>query len=184
MSDQDQHEEAPSGLPYDRPVSEHVQALYQKHFRNARRERAMLSSGSFFTTFASVRIITHAIRAGRGPFRNVSAGGKHIHHLVWGILLLLVIGYAWLLQIGVGVGEDRRWMRATSLLYGMGAALTLDEFALWLNLADDYWLPQGRESIDAVLLFGAFLSFTTWGKPFFSDLSHILLHRSEHLLSD
>ena len=177
MPERNQDGLAPSGLPYDCPVGDHVQALYQKHFRNPRRERAMLSSGSFFATFAGVRIMTHMIRAGRGPFHNVSAGGKHIHHLVWGILLLLIIGYAWLLQIGVGLGEDRRWMRATSLLYGTGAALTLDEFALWLNLADDYWLPQGRESIDAVILFGAFLSFTTWGRPFFTDLAHILSHR-------
>jgi hypothetical protein len=183
MADKEQDEQAPSGLPYDRPMQEHAQALYQKHFRNPRRERAFLSSGSFFVTFASVRIITHMIRAGRGPFHNVSAGGKHIHHLVLGILLLLLTGYAWLLQIGVGMGEDRHWMRATALLYGMGAALTLDEFALWLNLADDYWLPQGRESIDAVILFGAFLSFSTWGQPFFRDLGHILLHRGEHLAS-
>jgi hypothetical protein len=99
---------------------------------------------------------------------------------VWGIILLLLTGYAWLLQIGVGMGGDRSWMRGTALLYGMGAALTLDEFALWLNLADDYWSPQGRESIDAVILFGAFLSLSTWGQPFFHDLGHILLHRGQY----
>lgn len=183
MADEEQHKLAPSGLPYDCPVPDHVQALYQKHFRSPRRERAFLSSSSFFATFASVRIITHMIRSGHGPFHNVAAGGRHIHHLVWGILLLLLTGYAWLLQIGLGIGEDRRWTRETALLYGMGAALTLDEFALWLNLADDYWLPQGRESIDAVVLFGAFLSIATWGQPFFQDLGHILIHRGAHLAS-
>ncbi len=180
MADGSSFDQSPSGLPYDRPVGEHVQALYQKHFTNTRRERGMLGSLSFFTTFATVRIITHTIRSGRGPFHNVSAGGRHIHHMVWGILLLLLMGYAWLLQIGVGIGEDRRWSRETALLYGMGAALTLDEFALWLNLADDYWLPQGRESVDAVILFGGFLSFATWGQPFFRDLGHILIRRGAH----
>jgi hypothetical protein len=52
-----------------------------------------------------------------------------------------------------------------SILYGVGAALTLDEFALWLNLKDVYWSPQGRSSIDAVILFGALLSAGAWGFP-------------------
>jgi hypothetical protein len=52
-----------------------------------------------------------------------------------------------------------------SILYGVGAALTLDEFALWLNLQDVYWSPQGRSSIDAVILFGALLSASSWGFP-------------------
>jgi hypothetical protein len=172
---------SPSGLPYDRPLEAHIRALYQIHFENERRERAFLSSCSFFTTFAAVRAITHLIRASRGPFRNVSAGGKHIHHLVWGIALLLVVGYAWLLQIGVGDDDSRHWLRATAVLYGMGSALTLDEFALWLNLADDYWTKQGRESVDVVVLFGAVTSSIFWGHPFFRGFSRLLLgRRSTH----
>jgi hypothetical protein len=52
-----------------------------------------------------------------------------------------------------------------SILYGAGAALTLDEFALWLNLRDVYWAPEGRTSIDAVILFGALLAASGWGAP-------------------
>jgi hypothetical protein len=52
-----------------------------------------------------------------------------------------------------------------SILYGVGAALTLDEFALWLNLKDVYWSSQGRSSIDAVILFGALLAIGAWGAP-------------------
>ena len=55
-----------------------------------------------------------------------------------------------------------------SFLYGAGAALTLDEFALWLNLQDVYWERQGRESIDAVLLFGALLGIGIIGGRFFA----------------
>jgi len=171
-------ENSPSGLPYTSPIHEHVNALYDIHFADIRRERAFLGSSSFFLTFAAVRAITHLIRAGRGPFHNVSAGGKHIHHLVWGILLLLLTGDAWLLEIGTAHHGHRDWVRVTSVLYGTGSALTLDEFALWLNLADDYWLPQGRESIDAVVLFGGFLSAAVWGQPFFQALGRLLVRRA------
>ena len=59
-----------------------------------------------------------------------------------------------------------------ALLYGAGAALTLDEFALWLNLEDVYWSQEGRASIDAVILFGALLSAGIWGRGFLRALGH------------
>jgi hypothetical protein len=145
-----------------------LRALYYKHFGDRRKERQLFSTGSFFTTFAAVRVITHAIRAERGPFKNITPGGRHIHHMTFGITGLLTVGYLWLLEIGVK--EDRRSSRVTSLIYGSGAALTLDEFALWLNLEDDYWTKQGRESIDAVVLFGSLLSLSVLGKGFFAEL--------------
>jgi hypothetical protein len=110
-----------------------------------------------------VRSITHAIRANRGPFRNVTPGGRHIHHMTFGIVGLIGVGYAWLNEIGVGGKAGDRASRATALLYGSGAALTLDEFALWLNLEDDYWTRQGRESIDAVVAFGSLLAIAASG---------------------
>jgi hypothetical protein len=55
-----------------------------------------------------------------------------------------------------------------AILYGLGAALTLDEFALWLNLRDVYWAREGRSSIDAVILFGSLLAIGAWGAPLFS----------------
>ncbi|HSE84083.1 MAG TPA: hypothetical protein VLB01_06015 [Thermodesulfobacteriota bacterium] len=151
--------------------------LYQAHFHTPHRERLFLSSLGFFVTFAIVRLITHAIRAGIGSLHNISAGNLHIHHLVWGILLLLLVGYLWLVQVGTGMESASRWMsRITSLLYGVGAALTLDEFALWLNLKDVYWTAEGRESIDAVVLFGALLSIAFWGAPFFHGLIRVAAH--------
>jgi len=148
-----------------------ISAHYQKHYRDISRERLFLSSLSFFVTFAVVRAITYSIRAGVGPFHNTTAGGKHIHHLVWGILLLLLVGYVWLLRIGSGMESSSKWMsRITALLYGAGAALTLDEFALWLNLEDVYWEHEGRSSVDAVILFGGLLSVGLWGGRFFYAL--------------
>ncbi len=145
-------------------------ALYYKHFCDRRKERQLFSTGSFFVTFAAVRAITHAIRAERGPFRNITPGGRHIHHMTFGIAGLLTVGYLWLLEIGTN--EQRRSSRITSLAYGSGAALTLDEFALWLNLEDDYWTKQGRESIDAVVLFGSLLALSALGKGFLKELAH------------
>jgi hypothetical protein len=137
-----------------------------------------LSSLSFFIAFALIRAVTHAIRDHVGPFSNVSAGGLHIHHLVFGILLLLVVGYLWLLQVGTGHSAGLAWLsRLTAVLYGVAAALTLDEFALWLNLADVYWERQGRESVDAVVLFGALLSVGVWGGAFLHGAARELLAR-------
>jgi hypothetical protein len=103
--------------------------------------------GSFLVTFLVTRAITRAIRRGRGPFRNASLAGVHVHHQVYGIFLLL----------GVGTAEftyrpEAPWVDVLAVLFGAGAALTLDEFALWLHLDDVYWTRQGRSSVDAVLV--------------------------------
>ena len=154
--------------------------LYRFHFQNERRERLFLASVGFLLTFGIVRGITHLIRAGVGPFHNVSSGGLHIHHLVWGILILLVVGYVWLIQEGTGETSQPSWFsRATAVAYGVGAALTLDEFALWLNLQDVYWGGKGRESIDAVVIFAGLLSVGIWGLPFLRAVSRHLSGRGK-----
>ena len=141
------------------------QALYRRHFRESRRERLFLASASFFLTFAVVRISTHALRAHALP--GLSIAGQRVHHLVWGILLLLLVGYGWLIQIGTGKDDSSvNSGRLMAVIYGVGAALTLDEFALWLNLEDVYWEREGRASIDAVFLFGGLVSVGLWGGPF------------------
>lgn len=141
-------------------------ALYRRHFRDHRRERMFLASLSFLATFGLTRAITHLSRGRPEPFA-ILIGDTHVHHLVWGILLLLAVGYIWLIQVGTGMnGSSARLGRLTAALYGAGAALTLDEFALWLHLEDVYWERQGRASIDAVMLFGALVSSGLWGGPF------------------
>jgi hypothetical protein len=128
--------------------------------------RMFLASISFFITFLAVRLLVASIQHHFGPFQYVTMGGRHIHHLVWGILILLGVGYGYLNEVGsLSTPASIFWSRLFSILYGVGAALTLDEFALWLNLANVYWSPQGRESIDAVMLFGSLLAIGTWGAP-------------------
>jgi hypothetical protein len=146
--------------------------LYHLHFQDVRRERLFLASLGFLITFAVVRTITHLIRAGVGPFHNVGSGTLHLHHLVWGILILLLVGYAWL------IAADKPWFSSiAALAYGVGAALTLDEFALFINLQDVYWARQGRESIDAVVIFGGLLSVGVWGYPFLRAVARYFLGR-------
>ncbi|MEO6911724.1 MAG: hypothetical protein ABI158_12455, partial [Edaphobacter sp.] len=114
--------------------------------------RLFLASVSFFVTFLAVRLLVASITHHVGPFGYVEMDGRHIHHLVWGILLLLISGYATLAEVGTGDSPQSILIsRLLSMSYGIGAALTLDEFALWLNLdAAAYWSREGRESLDAV----------------------------------
>ncbi len=143
-----------------------VGAILHERIPDRPRRRLFVASVSFFLTFAGVRAVVFAIEHQIPPFHFIEAGGRHIHHLVIGILLLLLVGYGWLADIGTG--EDNSTIllsRLMSILYGVGAALTLDEFALWLNLRDVYWSAEGRSSIDAVILFGALLSASAWGAP-------------------
>jgi hypothetical protein len=144
--------------------------------------RLFLASVSFFITFLAVRLLVASITHHIGPFGYVEMGGHHIHHLVWGILLLIITGYATLAE--AGTGDTPISILASRLLavsYGIGAALTLDEFALWLNLdAAAYWSRQGRESIDAVVLFGALLAMGTWGAPLFQRFDHPAKTENQH----
>ena len=131
------------------------------------RRRLFLAAVSFFITFLGVRLLVYAIVHHIGPFGWVMLGGRHIHHLVWGILLLLLVGYEELAEVGTGATPGSIFMsRLISIAFGMGAALTLDEFALWLNLDPNaYWTHAGRSSIDAVILFGAALAIGARGRP-------------------
>ena len=141
-------------------------ALYRRHFRDPRRERMFIASLGFFVTFALTRLTTHHLRDNANA-AGLLIGGTHVHHLVWGIVLLLVVGYLSMIQPGAGdEAAAHRYGRVTSALFAVGAALTLDEFALWLNLRDVYWASEGRASIDAVMLFGALVSVGLWGGPF------------------
>ena len=107
-------------------------------------QRAALASWvSFATTFAAVRGVTYSIRAGKGPFRNLSAGGEHLHHYLWGIAMLAGVG-----AVAVHGEERYRSHPVVATSYGSGLALIVDEFALLLDLKDVYWARQGRISVD------------------------------------
>jgi hypothetical protein len=158
----------------------HLHEVYRRQFPNARRERLFLGAVGFFTTAVVVRVITVAIHHDIGPFHDVSVHGRHIHHLVWGILSLLLVGYSWLNQVGTGSAGESAWTsRLTAMLYGVAAALTLDEFALWLNLKDVYWERQGHESYEALAVFGGILAVGVLGGPFFRGIGREFSRRTK-----
>jgi len=144
------------------------------------RRRMFIASVSFVLTFAGVRLLVRLIMHNQGPFEWVMVRGLHIHHLVWGILILLLVGYGWLLDLGRSHSPlSIFYSRLMSVSYGVGAALTLDEFALWLNLQPDaYWTHEGRLSIDAVILFGSLLGVGAWGAPFFRGIQRMWMRRT------
>jgi lysyl-tRNA synthetase, class II len=100
-------------------------------------------------SFAFIRFSTRMIRAQVSWWPgNIEVGdGLHIHHLVFGIVLLMVAGF---IQFGVQPATSP-WIEIVAVLFGIGVGLTLDEYALWLHLEDVYWAEEGRQSVDAVI---------------------------------
>jgi len=118
----------------------------------------MLCFVSFVVTFVSTRSITRLIRDGRGPFRNVTADGTHIHHSVPGIILLMIGAFT-----AVGGPGTMGWLSFSAIPIGIGTSLVLDEFALILHLQDVYWSGEGQLSVEAVSLVAACLGLALVG---------------------
>lgn len=103
---------------------------------------------AFMITFVLTRVNVRLIRANVRWFRNVTTGDVHIHHVVFGVVLMLAGGVA---SLAVPDGHVRLDLVA-AVVFGMGSALVLDEFALILHLSDVYWTEKGRASVDAVFV--------------------------------
>ncbi|MFJ9038508.1 hypothetical protein ACIRF8_18180 [Streptomyces sp. NPDC102406] len=101
----------------------------------------VLAWWGFTLTFGGMRLLTWLIHIDVAGVGDMSAGGVHIHHYVWGILLLMVVGAAGLVERSV---RARAWM---GLAYGVGLALVIDEAALLISLEDVYWDTRGGLSI-------------------------------------
>lgn len=122
----------------------------------------LIALTAFVVTFLVTRVITRLIRAGRGPFGNVKAGGVHIHHVVPGVILTVVGGFGAIASGGRGFGGV-----LSAVLFGVGAGLVLDEFALILHLADVYWTEEGRQSVEVVVVTAALVGLMLAGfSPF------------------
>ena len=140
-------------------------AVWNGNVDSASKLPLLLCMIAFIVTFVITRIIVRMIRSGRGPFKNNSVGGVHIHHVVPGIILMIIGG---LVAIG-GVGPG--WDNTAGVVFGMGLALVLDEFALILHLQDVYWEEEGRLSVDAVfVLAGVMMLLLVRVRPLASTL--------------
>ncbi|MGA7705574.1 MAG: hypothetical protein WB998_11840 [Solirubrobacteraceae bacterium] len=122
-----------------------------QHFLDDRGQRAgFVLLGSFLASFLFIRTSARLIRNPKitwWPGSVTTKGGLHLHHLVWGIVLILVSGF---LNFVLRPGSPG--VEILAAMFGIGAGLTLDEFALWIHLEDVYWSQEGRVSIDAVVV--------------------------------
>lgn len=115
----------------------------------------------FILSFAFIRMSTRLMRSPKVPWwpgSIVSEGGVHVHHLVFGIVTMMVAGAA-----GFAAFGDSPWMEICAFAFGVGAGLTIDEFALWVYLDDVYWAEQGRSSIDATVIAAAAMMLALLG---------------------
>lgn len=151
------------GEPVTATIFANIADIYQRGVVDTGKQPELFLLVAFLLSFGFIRTSAHMIRAQVSWWPgNVEVGGTHIHHMVWGILLLLIVGY-----VGIALEPAARWREVIAVLFGVGAGLTLDEFALWLNLKDVYWSEQGRDSIDAVIIAGVLgalvvLGFRVW----------------------
>ncbi len=118
----------------------------------------LLSLCAFVVTFLITRGITRLIRAGRGPFGNISAGGVHLHHSTPGLILLIVGAFT-----ALGAPAGSVWPYLAAVLIGTGASLVLDEFAMILRLQDVYWSREGQLSVNMVTLTAACVGLAVVG---------------------
>ena len=137
----------------------------------------MWAALGFFVGLIVIRVVTTVLHyQGAGPNGGIIIQGVHVHHFVFGIVLLLLIGYLWLLLFAMDP-EARNPFRVAAVGYGVAGALILDEFALWLNLRDVYWERQGRESLEVLAIFGGFLLFALLIAPYLEAVARHLFQR-------
>jgi hypothetical protein len=120
----------------------------------------------FILSFAFIRMSTRLMRSPRVPWwpGSVSVGesGVHIHHLVFGICLMMLAG-----TVGFASSGENPWFDVSAALFGVGTGLTIDEFALWVYLDDVYWAEEGRKSVDATAIAAAGMLLLLFGfEPF------------------
>jgi hypothetical protein len=127
------------------------------------REAAGLLLLGLLGAFAFIRMSTRLMRSPRVTWwpGSVSSGGVHVHHLVFGIVLMLLTGF-----LSFAFDPEGLWLYTLAAGFGVGAGLTLDEFALWLYLEDVYWSEEGRRSVDAVVIAALIMSLFLIAVPF------------------
>jgi hypothetical protein len=114
---------------------------------SADQRAGLILLASMLLSFGFIRFSTRMIRADVSWWPgNIEPGGLHIHHLVFGIVMMMASGF-----VAFAVQPDSPWFEIAAGVFGIGMGLTLDEFALWLHLEDVYWSEEGRSSVDAVV---------------------------------
>ncbi len=154
------------------PLWHDLSTAYERHIEATGKEMHFIILLAFLGSFGFIRTSTHMIRAQVSwwPGNVETKGGTHIHHMFWGILLLMSMGY-----LGLSTDIGSPWLELAGVAFGIGLGLTLDEFALWLNLKDVYWTEKGRQSIDAVIVATLMLVIALLGLQFWIDAREAFL---------
>jgi hypothetical protein len=139
--------------------------FWNEHILAHNRQGVFLVLVGFILSFAFIRMSTRLMRSPRVPWwpgSVVSDSGVHLHHLVFGIVTMMIAG-----TLGFTAHGESPWAEICGFLFGVGAGLTIDEFALWVYLDDVYWAEEGRSSIDATVIAAAAMGLVVLGvNPF------------------
>ncbi len=139
--------------------------FWNEHILAHERQGVFLVLIGFILSFAFIRMSTRLMRSPKVPWwpgSVVSDSGVHIHHLVFGIVTMMIAG-----TLGFAVHGESPWAEICGFAFGVGAGLTIDEFALWVYLDDVYWAEEGRSSIDATVIAAAAMGLVVVGvNPF------------------
>jgi hypothetical protein len=126
---------------------------------------AFLVLAAFLVSFLAIRTSARLTRSVSWWPGGVETGGVHLHHLVWGICLMMLSGF-----LAFALPLQSPWWHVTAIGFGIGAGFTMDEFALWVRLQDVYWSEEGRSSFEAVVVATAFAALVLTGtRPFGLD---------------
>jgi hypothetical protein len=135
--------------------------FWNEHILANNRQGVFLVLVGFILSFAFIRMSTRLMRSPRVPWwpgSVVSDSGVHLHHLVFGIVTMMIAG-----TLGFAAHGESPWAEICGFLFGAGAGLTIDEFALWVYLDDVYWAEEGRSSIDATVIAAAAMALVVMG---------------------
>ena len=125
------------------------------------RQGVFLVLVGFILSFAFIRMSTRLMRSPKVPWwpgSIVSDSGVHLHHLVFGIVTMMIAG-----TLGFAAHGESPYAEICGFLFGVGTGLTIDEFALWVYLDDVYWAEEGRSSIDATVIAAAAMGLVVLG---------------------
>jgi hypothetical protein len=138
-----------------------VSEFWNEHILANNRQGVFLVLVGFILSFAFIRMSTRLMRSPKVPWwpgSVVSDSGVHLHHLVFGIVTMMIAG-----TLGFAAHGGSPWAEICGFLFGVGAGLTIDEFALWVYLDDVYWAEEGRSSIDATVIAAAAMALVVLG---------------------
>jgi hypothetical protein len=147
------------------PIASFISDFWNDQLAEHDRQWLFLVLLGLVVSFGFIRLSTRLMRSPRVPWwpgSIVSDGGLHVHHLVFGIVLMIAAGTISFAGFAVSPIYE-----ICAFGFGVGIGLTIDEFALWVHLEDVYWAKEGRSSVDAAVIATGLMGLALLGvRPF------------------